>query len=124
MESEKCCCDSAVVGLFPCSGGSNVGQISNRVAVELTQDGTGVMMCTAGIGGKVAGLIRSAEGADMVIAIDGCPLNCSRKSLENAGIQVDKHILITDLGVSKNKDLKLPESTVIEVTAKVRSSLQ
>ncbi|SHE80054.1 DGC domain-containing protein [Desulfofundulus australicus DSM 11792] len=34
-----CTCEAAPVLIFPCSGGSNVGQIANQAAVELTREG-------------------------------------------------------------------------------------
>lgn len=34
--------------ILACSGGSNVGQLSNQAAIELTQEGFGKMFCLAG----------------------------------------------------------------------------
>ena len=53
---EKCLCEPTEILMFPCSGGSNVGQIANRAAVELTQENVGKVFCLAGIGGHVSGL--------------------------------------------------------------------
>ena len=104
-EEIKCACDSTNVALFSCSGASNVGQLSNQLAIELTENGIGNMMCAVGIGGQVAGLLRSAEGCDRIIAIDGCPLNCTKKTLELAGLEVNRHILVTDLGIRRTRIL-------------------
>ena len=109
-----CACGSDSVGIFPCSGASNVGQIANKVAVELTKQEIGKMMCTVGIGGRVSGLLNSAEGSDRILAIDGCPLNCAKKTLELAGINIDRHIIISEFGINKNKNLDLVESEVKE----------
>ncbi|WP_440951558.1 putative zinc-binding protein [Methanococcoides sp. FTZ1] len=122
-EEIKCACDSTNVALFSCSGASNVGQLSNQIAIELTEKGVGRMMCAVGIGGQVAGLLRSAEGCDRIIAIDGCPQNCARKSLELAGLELDRHILVTELGITKNKDLRVRESEVSDVLEKVSEIL-
>ena len=54
--SEECCAPGADVMILPCSGESNVGQLSNQAAVELTQEGFGKMFCLAGIGGHLSGL--------------------------------------------------------------------
>ena len=118
MTDNNCCC-SSVVGIFPCSGGSNVGQLANQAAIEMTKNGKGNMMCTVGIGGRIAGLMKSAEGADEVVAIDGCPLNCAKKTLENAGIYVNEHVIITELGIKKDKDLDLKPEQVNEVLEKI-----
>ena len=118
-EKVKCSCESDNVGIFPCAGASNTGQISNMVGVELAKSGAGTMMCTVGIGGHRPGLVKSGEGCERIIAIDGCPVNCARETLEHAGIAVDTHIVVTELGVKKNHDLDIPPAQVKEVMEKV-----
>ena len=122
-EGVKCACEASIVGLYACAGGSNVGQMSNKVAVELTKQGIGKIMCTVGIGGDVSGIIKSTEGTDEIIAIDGCALVCAKKTLERAGFTVDKHIILSELGMKKNKELDLNENEVNEIMAKVESAL-
>ena len=56
---EKCLCEPTEILIFPCSGGSNVGQIANEAGVKLTQEGMGKFSCLAGIGGHVSGTIES-----------------------------------------------------------------
>lgn len=123
MAEAKCACETATSGIYACAGGSNVGQMSNRVAVELARQGKGKIMCTVGIGGKVPGIIKSTEGTDEIIAIDGCALICARKSLELAGFAIDKHIVLTELGMQKDKDLDLQDNEVREIMARVQSAL-
>ncbi|MCD4822284.1 MAG: zinc-binding protein [Methanococcoides sp.] len=118
-EDIKCACCSGNVGIFSCSGASNVGQHSNQVVIELNDREVGKMMCAVGIGGKVSGLVRSAEGCDRIIAIDGCPLECTKKALELSKINIDRHIILTDLGIAKNNDLKVSESDVAKAFEKV-----
>ena len=122
-EGVKCACEASIVGLYACAGGSNVGQMSNKVAVELTKKGKGKIMCTVGIGGDVSGIIKSTEGTDEIITIDGCALVCAKKTLERAGFTVDKHIILSELGMKKNKELDLNENEVNEIMAKVESAL-
>ena len=78
-EAAKCACEAANIGLYACSGASNVGQIANQVAIELTKKGKGRMMCTAGIGGRIPGIMKSTEGTDEIVVIDGCSLSCTKK---------------------------------------------
>ena len=118
-EKVKCSCESDNIGIFPCAGASNTGQISNKIGVELAKSGVGTMMCTVGVGGHRSGLIKSAEGCDRIIAIDGCPVNCAKETLEHAGIAVDKHIVVTELGVKKNHDLDITSSQAKDVMEKV-----
>jgi len=119
----KCSCESDNVGIFPCAGASNTGQISNMIGVELAKSGVGTMMCTVGIGGHRPGIVKSAEGCDRIIAIDGCPVNCAKETLEHAGITIDTHIVVTELGVIKNHDLDISPVQVEEVMRRVSDIL-
>ena len=123
-EEIKCACGTANVGIFACSGVSNVGQIANQIAIELTKQEVGKMMCTVGIGGRINGLMKSAEGSERLIAIDGCPLNCTKETLELAGFTPDRHIVISELGIKKNKDLDLKDEEVKETLDKIKEILQ
>lgn len=91
--------------ILACSGGSNVGQLSNRAAVELTREGFGKMFCLAGIGGQLPGFLKAAKEA-RVFALDGCAVGCARAILANAEIQAESYLVLTDLGIEKNKDLE------------------
>ena len=102
---EKCLCEPSEILIFPCSGGSNVGQIANQAGIKLTQDGMGRFFCLAGIGAHVSGMIESTRAGKVLIAIDGCPVACAKKTLEHAGFNVDEYVQVTDLGIEKNHDL-------------------
>jgi uncharacterized metal-binding protein len=102
---EKCLCEPSEILIFPCSGGSNVGQIANQAGVKLTQDGIGKFFCLAGIGGHVSGMIESTKAGKMIVVIDGCPVACAKKTLEHTGFNIDEYVQITDLGIEKNHDL-------------------
>lgn len=123
-EETKCACGSANVAIFPCVGAANVGQLSNRIAIELEKQGIGNLMCTAGIGARAPGLMKSAEASDRVIAINGCPVNCASKTLELAGFEVDKHIIISELGIKKSKEKDLKDQEVADTLGKVMEILQ
>jgi len=102
---EKCLCEPTEILIFPCSGGSNVGQIANHAGVKLTQDGMGRFFCLAGIGGHVSGMIESTKAGKVIVAIDGCPVACAKKTLEHAGFNIDEYVEITSMGIEKNHDL-------------------
>jgi len=123
-EETKCSCGSANVALFPCAGAANVGQLSNKIAIALEEQGIGNFMCTAGIGARAPGLMKSAESSDRIIAIDGCPVNCASKTLELAGFKVDRQIVISELGVKKTRDRKPKDEEVAEILEKVVGILQ
>lgn len=110
VENTKCSCGSANMAIFPCIGTSNVVQLSNKVAIELEKQNFGNLMCTVGIGARAPGLMKSAEASERIIAIDGCPVNCASKTLEPAGFKVDRHIVISEFGIKKNKDKNLKDN--------------
>jgi uncharacterized metal-binding protein len=113
---EKCLCEPTEILIFPCSGGSNVGQIANQAGVKLTQDGMGRFFCLAGIGGHVSGMIESTKAGKVLVAIDGCPVACAKKTLEHAGFNIDEYVQVTDLGIEKSHNFDLNPSEVGKVT--------
>ncbi len=104
--------------ILACSGGSNVGQLSNQAAVELTQEGFGKMFCLAGIGGHLSGFVRSAKDAENLVVIDGCEVGCAKAILDHAEVPMKKYMVITtDLGIDKNKDFNLKREEIDRVKA-------
>jgi len=120
---DKCLCEPSEILIFPCSGGSNVGQIANQAGVKLTQDGVGNIFCLAGIGGHVSGMIESTKAGKVIIAIDGCPVACAKKTLEHAGFNIDEYVQVTDLGIEKNHDFNLNPEDVRKVVDHLRSQI-
>lgn len=118
-----CCVSGGNVMILACSGGSNVGQLSNRAAVELTQEGIGKMFCLAGIGGQLSGFVQSARDVPQMVVIDGCSLGCAKASLENAQVPMKTYMVLTDLGIDKNKDLSLRPEDVQKVKEAIKEAL-
>lgn len=102
-----CCSKEPEVMILACSGGSNVGQLTNQAAVELTRDGFGKMFCLAGIGGGLGGFVKSAKETPRVMVLDGCQVGCAKAILEREGIPLQHHVIVTDLGIEKVKDRQL-----------------
>lgn len=59
------------------------------------------MGCIAGIGGDVWHHIRKGQEAARVIALDGCPYQCVKKTLTRHGIHTDLHWDLSQRGVRK-----------------------
>jgi len=97
------CCSSAPTLIFACSGAADVGAISDLAARKLTREGLGNMFCLAGVGGRVSGIMKSTESAERILAIDGCPLDCAKKCLEEAGFKNTLHLQVAHLGMEKGK---------------------
>ncbi len=87
--------------VYPCSGAADVGEIADHAARRLSADETARMSCLAGVAARVSGLVASAAAAPALLAIDGCPHDCARKTLAAAGFTVIKHVRVTDLGFRK-----------------------
>ncbi len=102
-DKNACACKGGVTLIFPCSGAADVGEISDRAARSMTAQGHGKMFCLAGIGGNISGMIASARGADRVLVIDGCGVDCAKKTMEERGIDDYIHFRVTDLGMEKSK---------------------
>jgi uncharacterized metal-binding protein len=75
------------ITIYSCSGCSNLAQLSNSIAVKLHRE-------------KIA--TKVAEQAEVIMALDGCPLICVQKCLSRHNIMPDKHIIMTDLNLKKN----------------------
>jgi uncharacterized metal-binding protein len=120
--AEECCVPGGNVMILACSGGSNVGQLSNQAAVELTQEGFGKMFCLAGIGGLLSGFVQSAKDVPQMVAIDGCSVGCAKAILEHAGVPLKNYLVLTDLGIDKNKDFHLKRDEIERVKEKIRTA--
>jgi uncharacterized metal-binding protein len=119
---EKCLCEPNEILIFSCAGSSNVGQIANQAAIKLAQRGIGRYFCLAGIGGHVSGMIESTKAGKMLIAIDGCPVSCAKKTLEHAGFQIAEHVQTTDLlGIEKDHQFNLDVADVGKVSDHIAS---
>jgi uncharacterized metal-binding protein len=105
--ANDCCASDGNTMILACSGGSNVGQLTNQAAVELTQEGFGKMFCLAGIGGQFSSFVQSAKDVTQMVAIDGCQVGCAKAILEQANVPLKNYIVVTELGIEKNKDFNL-----------------
>jgi len=100
-KKNACCGDGAGTLILACSGGSNVGQISNNIMVEMAKKGLGSAYCLAGLGADLPGFVENSKAAK-VILIDGCPVACGKVTLEKYGIKPEEHYVITELGIKKS----------------------
>ena len=107
---QSTCCAGAPKLIFSCSGAADVGEISDRAARRLTAGGAGRMFCLAGIGGRVSGIMETTRVATAILAIDGCPLDCAKKTLEQAGFTKFEHLRLSDLGMEKGKTAATDEA--------------
>ena len=120
--AEECCAPGGNIMILACSGGSNVGQLSNQAAVELTQKGFGKMFCLAGVGGHLGGFLQSAKDVPQMVAIDGCEIGCAKAILEHGEVPIKDYLVLTGLGIEKNKDFNLKRVEIDKVKEAVKKS--
>jgi uncharacterized metal-binding protein len=106
MEQQQSPCSCGADGntriIYACSGiGSNVGQLANAAACRLAREGFGCGSCLAGVGGGIEKLIGIGKTADERIVIDGCPVACAKKIMDDRDLSIDRYIMITGLGIEK-----------------------
>jgi uncharacterized metal-binding protein len=97
-KEEGCLCASGDILFLACAGGANIGQISNQAAVELAKEGKGRLFCLAGIGAHLDAMIVVAKER-LLVAIDGCPVQCAKKILDHAGLPAALSVVVTDLDI-------------------------
>jgi uncharacterized metal-binding protein len=90
--------------IFTCAGAAHSGQVSNKAGVSLMQNGTGALFCIAAVGADVSDKMERARSAKRRVVIDGCEDHCALKIMERAGLPVDVHVDVTELGVEKRPD--------------------
>jgi uncharacterized metal-binding protein len=99
----QCQCSMAPKLIFPCSGASDVGEISDRAARRLTKEGKGKMYCLAGVGGRVPDILANIPLAQKILAIDGCAAECAKHTLLEAGFKHFEHLRLKELGLEKGQ---------------------
>lgn len=122
-ENKNCACGFSDVRVVTCSGGSNVGQIANQAAVMLAKEKVAGFFCLAGIGAHVKGMVNSGKEADLIISIDGCPVQCAAKTMQHAEIEPAIQVIVTEFGIEKSHDMIVDEKICARVIEKVKEEL-
>lgn len=89
--------------VYSCSGCSNVAQLANDLAVVLDREGHAQMSCIAGVGGDVKGLVKLAQSGRPILAIDGCKIECVKKTLAKNNVTPQWHLELTSFGIKKKE---------------------
>lgn len=80
------------------------------------------MFCLAGIGGHLSGFVQSAKDTPEMVVIDGCSVGCAKAILEHAEVSLKHHLVLTDLGIEKNKDFNLKNEDIEKVKTAVKET--
>jgi len=92
--------------IFSCFGGmSNTGITSALACLEAVKE-LGLekvaIGCLAGVPLGVKPVLGKTKASKKVITVDGCPFECSKKIVEEAGFRLTKSIVLTrDIGMKK-----------------------
>ncbi|MHA1725665.1 MAG: putative zinc-binding protein [Promethearchaeota archaeon] len=92
--------------IYACFGGlSNTGITASLASLEVIRElglnkvGIG---CLGGLPTNVKPVYGKTKVAKKIITVDGCPMECSRKIVEQAGFSIAKSIvLVRDIGMEK-----------------------
>ena len=55
-----------------------------------------------------------------MVAIDGCEVGCAKATLEKADVPLRHYLVLTDLGIEKNKDFALDRAEIDKVKIAVK----
>ena len=122
-ENKKCACASSDVRVVTCSGGSNVGQMANQAAVMLAREKVAGFFCLAGIGAHIKGMVKSGKEADLIISIDGCPVQCAAKTMQHVEIEPAIQVIVTEFGIEKSHEMVVDEMVSSRIVEKVKEEL-
>lgn len=92
--------------IFSCFGGlSNTGITSALASMEAVKElglEKAAIGCLPSVPLEVAPVMGKTKAAKKVITVDGCPFECSRKTVEAAGFPIAKSIVLArDIGMKK-----------------------
>ncbi len=103
MENNSCSCSAKKSKtVFACSGAADLGMASDLLARKLHVNGDRSMKCLAFVSAGITEMIDSVKDSNMLV-IDGCKLDCGKKTFEKNGLNDFIHLRLTDLGYEKGK---------------------
>ena len=120
-----CCGSNQKPLVYACSGGSNVGQLTNEAAKVLDDSGDANMSCLAGLGGNISGMVASAKSGNPLLILDGCPVACGKKIADNLGLQNYAYVDVMSLGIKKEHNvMKTPKNEIEQVVEAGKKALK
>jgi uncharacterized metal-binding protein len=103
--------------IFPCAGQANTGQITNRAAIQLTEEGYGSIACVALLATGAEGLVTSAKNVEEVVILDGCPMLCAKKIADAQDVPAAQHLIVTDLGIIKGPSKNYTDDDIEKIVS-------
>jgi len=82
-------------------------------------------MCLPGVAPKLKPVMDKLNAQDTVIAIDGCPVGCVKKTLEMINVMPDRYYdLVTDFGIRKEPKIDFNEQEMNKVVDKIMNDIR
>jgi uncharacterized metal-binding protein len=94
-----------------------------RRQIELAKEKVAGFFCLAGVGAHIKGMVKSGKEAGLMVAIDGCPVQCAAKTLQHAEIEPAIQVIVTELCIEKSHDISFDENACSKVVDKVKEEL-
>ena len=115
------------VAIVTCYGASNTGQLAGAVATELARESEGYsLVCLPAVAIDKATGLDKARVAQVLAVIEGCPVMCCTKILEqHAGRKPDIRVeMVDDYGVKKSPALTYNEEEKEKIKADVKRRIE
>lgn len=110
--------------VYSCSGCSSAAQTANYAALQLDRRGVAEMSCIAGLGGDVPQLLKLAKSGRPIIALDGCPLACTRSTLARHELKPGHYHQLNEYGVKKRMHADFDREQGDAVVARIIDALE
>ncbi len=88
--------------VLACSGASDLGELTDKLARKLGSNGDYQMKCLAMVSADDKSLLASLQKSKTLV-IDGCDLDCGRKIMEEAWLSNYQYVKLSDLGYIKGQ---------------------
>jgi uncharacterized metal-binding protein len=108
--------------VLACSGASDLGELSDKVARKLRSNGIYQMKCLAMLAAEHNEVAESLKNGETLV-IDGCPVDCGRKIMEEAWLTNYQYLRLTDLGYIKGQT-PVNEETVNKICDQIIAGMQ
>lgn len=89
--------------IVACSCASNTGCYTDTIARKMAAAGEAKMLCLARFAIDKTFAETAKKDIQNLIVLDGCPINCAKKIVEQAEIKDFHHINTTDFEIIKGK---------------------
>ncbi|AKB39561.1 MULTISPECIES: putative zinc-binding protein [Methanosarcina] len=107
--------------IFACSGLSNTGKLTMQAASTLAFRRPDLYRAAAALKGTDAVEDALSEGF-RVLVLDGCTDRCATKKLDEAGIQAEVYLMVTEIGIEKTRPLDVKPEYIEKIIRAVKEA--